>query len=558
MIDPTMIEQDNLGILAGMYMHGQFMYGPVDSMTPTKKKKYRNWVQKHYAHNIDEFPQDIRECFAPDVRDDAVLEFLAACHGEMIRRVDQQKDAFYEATASLDQDVRLALNSILDEETLPPMHGEGDRCVMMIDDTPAFRRKLTLKGIDGITQLSSGGYMVDIPKIERTLERYIFSARPHGEAVSVEFSEAAIQVECFNCVDGEVYWDNPWRYLQMLAGMISYKAQISEAYCNDLERGLLPLLEEISNLNDVWKEEMEFTRLKALADDFGFTKITQVLCKLEAMPGKKRESACRRVNALLCHQEYEPLWREIFEKIKASQAEYPRKTDICCDAELLKKKRSAVQKIMESHGFYGEYPDFTFHGAIFGLHLESSYNQSYFVAGEKNVVSHIHCVEGCDSNGTPAIQFLCGIEFLRKDEQPGDIYSCLFNARGRRLYRWVLDYRLLYSPAEERDMDEQLAQIAVKKARLQRLNRQEKKVYHAGSVPGWGLFWWILLFGGALFGILMTLAMMFLSAIVIVLFGGVHELPQFMAGYPWGYMLLFCWLSYGVTMGVITLLATKK
>jgi radical SAM protein with 4Fe4S-binding SPASM domain len=170
---------------------------------------------------------------------------------------------------------------------------------------------------------------------------------------------------------------------------------------------------------------MEFPQLKALADQFGFDKLTRAFCKLEALPGKKRENACRRVKFLLCEQEYEPLWRQIFEKIKASQAQYPQKTDHCCYGELLNQKRSAIQKIMESHGFLGEYPNFQMRGPISGLHLESSYNQSYFVAGEKNVISHVHCIEGCDCDGSPVFQFLCGIEFLRKDEQPGDIYSCL-------------------------------------------------------------------------------------------------------------------------------------
>ena len=558
MIDPKLMEQDDLGILSGLFAHGQFLHGSVASLSPKKKRKFRNWAQKHYRNEIKELSRDIQECFASDVCDDAVLEFLAACHAEMERRVEQKRQEFYEATAALDEDVRLALNSILDEEALPPMHGEGDCCVMMIDDTAHFRRKLILKGIDGITQLGSGGYLVDIPKIARTLERYVFSAKPDGEDFSVAFSQAEVEVECFNCVDGEVYWDDPWTYLYMLASLISYKSKIATAYCNALEEELLPLLDEICYLQGLYAQKMEFPQLKALADQFGFDKLTRAFCKLEALPGKKRENACRRVKFLLCEQEYEPLWRQIFEKIKASQAQYPQKTDHCCDGELLNQKRSAIQKIMESHGFLGEYPNFQMRGPISGLHLESSYNQSYFVAGEKNVISHVHCIEGCDCDGSPVFQFLCGIEFLRKDEQPGDIYSCLFNARGRRLYRWVRDYRLLDAPAEKPDLDEQLAQIAVKKARLQRLTPAEKKLYFDGTGIGWPIFWWFLLLGGGIFGILMTLSMMLIIAIVIALFGGFRELPQIMAECPWGYMLMFCWAAFGGTMGIVSLLASKK
>ena len=558
MIDPKLMEQDDLGILAGMFAHGQFLHGSVNTLSKAGKEKFRTWAQKHYRNEIKELSQDVQACFASDVGDDEILAFLTACHAEMERRADQRRREYLDATASLDEDVRMALLAIYDLCELPPIDREGDCCTLLIDDMSAFRRKLILKNVEGISEYIPGGYMMDVPKLERTLERYIFSAKPDGEEFSVAFSQAEVQIECFNCVDSVVYWDDPWAYLRRLADWICYKAEAAEGHCNDLEKQLLPLLEEIRHLNGIWVEELEYAELKALAIELGFAKIAQALSKLEGLRGKKRLPACRKINGLLCRQKYEPLWRGIFEKIKESQSGYPQEAEVRCDGDVLLEKRSAVQMIMESHGFTGAYPDFELRGPIPGLHLECSYDQSFFVAGEKNAVSHIHCMEGCGPEGEPVIQYLCGIEFLKKGEEARDIYSCLFHAKGHRMFHWVRDHRLLDTPAEEPDLDEQLAKIAVKKARLQRLNRHEKKLYHIGSVPGWGLFWWYLLLGGGIFGALMTLGMMLIGVIVIILFGGFWDLPQILAEVPWGYFLLFCWGSFGLTMGVITVLATRK
>lgn len=557
-MDPKGMEQDDLGLLGGIFTQGQFLHGLVNSLTPVKKKKFRKWAQKHYRNEIMELSQDIQDHFAPSISDDAVLQFLADCHTEMERRAEQKRQEFLDANAALPEDVGMALLAIYGRCELPPIDREGDCCTLLIDDMSAFRQELILKNVDGISEYIPGGYMMDVPKLERTLERYIFSAKPDGEEMAVAFSQAETRVERYNCVDAVVYWDDPWGYLRVLADEICYKAEAVEGHCNALEKQLLPLLEEIRHLHGVWEEEPGYPELKALANDLGFVKITQALSRLELLRGKKRLPACRGLNALLCRQEYEPLWRVIFEKIRQSQAEYPLEAAVRCDAEVLQRKRKAVQKIMKNSGFSGVYPDFTMRGPISGLHLEGSYEQSYFVAGEKNVVSHIHCMEACSSEGEPVIQFLCGIEFLKKGEEGKDIYSCLFNAKGHRMFRWVKDFRLLGAPAEVRNMDQHLAKIAVKKARLQRLTREEKKLCNVGAAPGWSLFWAFLLIGGGIFGVLMTLGMLLLSVVAIGLLDGFGEVPRFLAIVPWHYILLFCWLGFGFSMGVITMLAMRK
>ena len=558
MMDPAMLDWDDLGLLAGIYSHGQFLHGPVDTLTPARKKKFRNWVTKLYQNEISELSQDAQAYFDQEISDDALLKFLEECHEEMERCMDRRRKDFVDATGTLDEDTRMALLAIYDATELPPVEREGDHCVLLIDDTSVFKRKLVLKNVEGICEYVPGGYMMDVPKLERTLERYIFSTDIDGEAAAAVFSQAETHVECYNCLDSLIYWDDPWSYLRQLADEICYKMEATKGYCNDLELKLLPLLQEIRHLNGVWLDEIRFVELKALAGGLGFEKISQLLAKLERIQRKKRLPECKKIKALLCRQEYEPLWRAIFEQISRSQVGYPLATEVCCDGELLKKKRSAVQKIMKSHGFTGTYPNYEKRGPIPGLHLENSYGQSYFIAGEKDAASHIRCLEGCDSEGKPVIQFLCGTQFLRKDEQPGDIYSCLFAAKGHRLYWWARDYRLLGAPAEDPNLDKMLAQIAAKRARLQRMSPQEKKLYHNGSESGWGLFLWFLLLGGGIFGVLMTLGMLVMCVVLIGLLDGFHEVPQLLRSVPWGYILLFSWLCFGFSMGVITVLAAKK
>ena len=60
------------------------------------------------------------------------------------------------------------------------------------------------------------------------------------------------------------------------------------------------------------------------------------------------------------------------------------------------------------------------------------------------------------------------------------------------------------------------------------------------------------------FGGQVTLAMMLLGSIFITISGGFSELPQIISEFPWGYMLMFYWASFGVTMGVISMLAARK
>ena len=53
---------------------------------------------------------------------------------------------------------------------------------------------------------------------------------------------------------------------------------------------------------------------------------------------------------------------------------------------------------MELKGYKGTYPDFVKYEKLKGLHLEESYNVTYFVGMEKRVVYRIYCNEFYNEN----------------------------------------------------------------------------------------------------------------------------------------------------------------
>ncbi|MBQ5626140.1 MAG: DUF3878 family protein, partial [Paludibacteraceae bacterium] len=87
---------------------------------------------------------------------------------------------------------------------------------------------------------------------------------------------------------------------------------------------------------------------------------------------KKRDRLTNKLLALLNRRKYEPLWREIYKLISASQCGYPDAVPVLCNKEILHETREKIQKRMEAHGYSGNYPDFMKKGSINGLHSVTS------------------------------------------------------------------------------------------------------------------------------------------------------------------------------------------
>ena len=90
-------------------------------------------------------------------------------------------------------------------------------------------------------------------------------------------------------------------------------------------------------------------------------------------------------------------------------------------------------------GYKGNYPNFYKDGEILRPHLAKSYETVYLVGREKNVKHIVHCFESCDKESLN-IFLLCGTALLKKGEEATDIISCLFNAKGRRIFSGISQY----------------------------------------------------------------------------------------------------------------------
>ncbi|MBQ4156076.1 MAG: DUF3878 family protein, partial [Clostridia bacterium] len=385
-----------------------------------------------------------------------------------------------------------------------------------------------------------------------------------NEEFSFIFESAIIQVEVYNACNNFYCYYRPWDYLHNLCYNIKTKADHSPEYVNEKEKKLMPLITEIRNFEYWGKCEtiecFEFSELKKIVRKFEYIEIEEMLNKIEKVNcnDKNFYNTVEKLYSILNKKQYEPLFREIYNKIAQSQEQYPTRVETLCDKEMLENARSDIQTLMESKGYSGTYPDFYKIDSMKGIHLASSYNQTYFVGIEKNVKSHIHCTEEIDDEGL-SIQFLCGTALLKKGEDETDIFGYSFNAKGRRLFDTIF-YRISFEEYkaynELKDLETYIS-IAVKKAECKNLNKEERTTIY-GPLGGLGTFLTVFLVGGGLFAIFMTLAMMIICTLTTIAFGLFNDIPEMFKVMPWWQMFGFAWIGFGGLMGITEFLAKRK
>lgn len=172
---------------------------------------------------------------------------------------------------------------------------------------------------------------------------------------------------------------------------------------------------------------------------------------------------------------------------------------------------------------------------------------------------HIHCTEEYfDEHLT--VQFVCGTELLRKNETAGDIYSCLFNAKGRRLFQTVSyeSEHINLDGENETDDLEQKVQIAVKKAELTKLTKEERKAMGDFGISYWKLYLSVFVVMGGLFSVFMTIGFMLIAVAACLIFAQPQTIPSMFTEVPWWKLFLLTWVLFGGAMGIVTVLAKRK
>ncbi len=361
-----------------------------------------------------------------------------------------------------------------------------------------------------------------------------------------------VNVQHFSAMGGYGLWDTPWDYLQETAKAICYRSAL---FVNDRERELLPLAEELSSFT--CSSETKYPVLTELLQRHGCKKGVRLLSRMEkCQHGSKRLGGLtRKLLDTLNQVRYEPIFREIYGQLLESQAEYPTKAEALCPPELLQAVRSELWQRLEQYGYAGSYPTFRRKKFLPGIHLAESYGVCYWAGMKRNTRFYIHCEELLEGDQL-RLRLISGTAMLRRGEKTKGIFSCLFNAKGRRFFHSV-DCTLPTDTQPPVNLA-QSVKAAVKKAGLRPLSRKEKKEIGQTPKAGFGTFLTLLLVCGGLFALGLVGTLTLTAFGVLYWLDGLTAATNFLLQYPWWAFFAAAWVLFGLPIAAMTVAARNK
>jgi hypothetical protein len=358
----------------------------------------------------------------------------------------------------------------------------------------------------------------DYVELSKTEEGYLLEILEAGsEPFSVSFSHAERRCLARHAAGAADYFDTPWGFLTQYARGIA--EHIREGIANERELVLRDVVEYFSN-EQVKQIPEAFLEL---AHRHGAE------CAVEKY-ADKRQKLFRE----LSKQKYEPMWRELYEVFEASQEGLPQEWELYATPERFEEHKKIVTEQMHAHGFEGEYPHFCKRAPLRRLILRNPFGLAF----EKYASYHIYC-RAAWQRGEMSIseKYLCGTVFRKSAEEKTDIWSCLFNRRGKTNFETVFTYSHNHDNVEqERAL---IASAAVKCAELKPLTRKER-----GFKQGLNKPLWLLLFGGWIMGLLFGLGFLllftFVPLLVSLIFTGSFEVfvELFQTTPPWTWWVI--------------------
>lgn len=472
----------------------------------------------------------------------------------------KREASFAQAAAGLDEKARSMLHDMLFND--PFYYGDiewsgenGADLVLEIPVCESYRGHLTLCNASGLPEGDYESLCFVDGALLRDGEDYILTGETlpelegEQELFAIRFSDAKAVSRVYRAGLSAAY-DRAWDVLWGAAEQILYRAD-AEGPLNEKERALLPLLREIYQLKP-WafgKLTGRVPLLKERAARFGYRGLVRSIEKLEAgFFGKWEQLRFNQLTLTINRLEYEPLWRELFEQITASQAEYPSYVEAKCQPELLKRVRDTVEQLLHSYGYSGTYPDFYKREPLRGMHHTAltPYFQDYIVGMHKNTAYRIHCQESyC---GGLRLVLLSGTELLRRGEEMGDIYSCMFHANGRRLLRKT-EWSTETDDAATLSKLERQLRIAVKRAELKKLDKDEQEKSVSGPLKPPKKALWTLLWLSGLWMVMWFVLFMPLASLAFALMtGDIRNFTEIISDPFWLPFFLGTWLAIFLSM----------
>ncbi len=355
-------------------------------------------------------------------------------------------------------------------------------------------------------------------------------------------------------ISPEPAWNTPWDYLITTARAIGENRSSS----GSAEQ---PLIGELTHLGASLPcpggSLPQFPLLTELLQRHGCKNGLRLLRAVEKSKygSKKYRALVKKLLNTLNKLRWEGIWREAYETVKA-HTEYPAPVEALCPQELLESTRGQISQQLAQYGYSGTYPAFHRKKFLPGLHLAESCGVCYAVGMKRDTVFHIHCFESVE-NGVLRIRFLTGTALPRKTETAPDIFSCLFNARGRRFANTV-EYRLALDSRQPDSTLAQCVKAAVKKAALRGLSRQEKKTVGQTPKAGFGTFVRVFFLSGGGFALSLAAVLAVLSFAAMYFVDGLDAATAFFLRFPWWIFLASAWLLYGLPIAAMTVVAKNK
>lgn len=368
------------------------------------------------------------------------------------------------------------------------------------------------------------------------------------ETVKIEFNDFTCEKVFYNATEAFPFWDNPYEYICDMASIIYHKHRSDPSLLCKEENDILPIVEflhflNLSNLGEASKDATD--AFISLLREYGLTKQEKLLVKLSE---KKKFSVYNRnklINALSL-AEGECLWRRLYNDICNSQKDV-QKSPSQLRCEQMTELQDKISDLLHKNGYEGTYPNFRKKGNISGLHLAKSYGLDYFVANEKNAMFFIKPQISFDYSGEALVSFLSGTILSRKnDETPEDIYSALFNAKGKRFFIYTHSHEVLDGELEKAVL------LAVKRAELKKLTKEEKNDVSRTSVLesiSYGLLF------GLLFSLLFFPVMGAIVAIALLCAGMIGD---FFTCIPWIPLFILSVFLSSVMMAITSYISDRR
>lgn len=285
-------------------------------LSEKKQKKLQNDIFKFYEE-AENFPDEISKEFKENC-----LGFLSLCETEAVKRRQIRQEEFDEACLLFDGNVKSAFKEIIGSDLFYIAKQTDEKAEFIIEDLSSFGRSLILEGLEK-------GNIPDMPIIFCSLKKCgekfcLYGAMQDYDECNlynfeIKFSSAKCETKIYDCSEDFGYAETAWNIIYNICDAIKTKNDRLCGGCNDKEKELLPLIEEIVALFDLTqiKSECKFKELKSIAQKHDCKELFPKIIKAEKKTCgtfSYTKNAIQLIYALN-DKKHENIWREIYEKL---------------------------------------------------------------------------------------------------------------------------------------------------------------------------------------------------------------------------------------------------